>query len=93
MCHSCLAGANLGVLAFKISILRQKLVIFCATCTRAILSVLACKISALRQKLVITCATRARANSGILACKIGVLCQKLVRVGPKIYVLALKISI
>ena len=44
-------GANLGVLACKISVLRQKIVIICATRVGAILRVLACKISVLRQKL------------------------------------------
>ena len=54
------AGAKLGVLACKISILRQKLVIICATRAGANLGVLVFKSSALRQKLVIICATRAR---------------------------------
>ena len=38
-------GANLGILAFKISVLRQKLVIMCATRAGEILSILAFKIS------------------------------------------------
>ena len=45
------AGGNIGVLAAKISVLRQKLVIIYAT--RAVLGD---KISVLRQKLVIICA-------------------------------------
>ena len=55
--------ANLGVLACKIRVLRQKLVIICATRAGAILGVLACKISVLLQKRVIICATRAGAKS------------------------------
>ena len=47
------AEAILSVLAYKISILRQKLVIICATPAGANLGVLACKISVLRQNLVI----------------------------------------
>ena len=46
----------------KISVLRQNLVIICATHAGAKLDVLAFKISGLRQKLVIICATRAGAN-------------------------------
>ena len=42
------AGANLGVLAFKISVLRQKLVIICATRAGAKFSILAFKIGVLR---------------------------------------------
>ena len=41
----------LRVLALKISVLRQKLVIICATRTGPNLGVLACKISVLRQNL------------------------------------------
>ena len=58
------AGENLGVLALKISVLRQKLVIIYATCAGEKLGVLAFKISVLRQKLVIICAIRAGANLG-----------------------------
>ena len=50
-------GSNLGVLASKISVLRQKLVINCATRVGANLGVLACKVSVLRKKLVIVRAT------------------------------------
>ena len=60
------AGANLGVLAFKISVLRQKLVIIFTTCAGAKLGVLGFKISVLRQKLVIICAIRAGANLVVL---------------------------
>ena len=42
------AGANLGVLAFKISVLRQKLVIICATRAGAKFGILAFQISVLR---------------------------------------------
>ena len=49
-------------LAFKISVLRQKLVIICATRPGAILGVLECKIRVLGQKLVIICATHAGSN-------------------------------
>ena len=56
------AGEILGVLAFKIGVLRQKLVIICATRSGAKLGVLEFKISVLSQKLVITFATRAGAN-------------------------------
>ena len=45
------AAANLSVLGFKISVLRQKLVI-CATRERVILGELVIKINILRQKLV-----------------------------------------
>ena len=48
-------GANLGVLACKISVLRQKLFIICVTRAEANLGVLACKISVLRQKFLIIC--------------------------------------
>ena len=48
----------MGVLAFNISILRQKLVIICATRVGAIQGALECKISVLRLKYVIICATR-----------------------------------
>ena len=58
------AGANLGVLEAKISVLRQKLVIICATRAGANLGILAAKISVFRPKLVIICATRAGANLG-----------------------------
>ena len=51
-----------GVLACKISVLRQKLVIICATRVGANLSDLDCKIIILRRKLVIISATRAGAN-------------------------------
>ena len=47
-------GANLGVLAFKISVLSQELVIICATCEVS-------KLSVIRQKLVIICANSAGA--------------------------------
>ena len=53
------AGANLGVLAFKISVLRQKFVINCATCAGAKLGVLALKIIVLSQNFVIICVNRA----------------------------------
>ena len=53
---------KLRVLAFKISDLRQKLVIICATRAGAKLGVLAFKISVLHQKLVIICTTRAGTN-------------------------------
>ena len=43
------------------SVLRQKLVIICATRAAAILGVSVFKISVVRQKLVIICATRAAA--------------------------------
>ena len=56
------AEANLGVLQAKISDLRQKLVIICATRAGADLGVLAAKISVLRPNLVIICANRAGAN-------------------------------
>ena len=46
------AAADLGLLAFKISVLRQKLVI-CATRAGAILGELVFKISIIRQKIVI----------------------------------------
>ena len=59
-------GANKGVSAFKINVLRQKLVIFCAPHAGTILGVLQCKISALRQKIVIIYATRAVANFDVL---------------------------
>ena len=49
---------NLSVLGFKIGILRQKLVIICATLAGVNLRVLAFKLSVLRQKLVITCVTK-----------------------------------
>ena len=42
------AGVNLGVLAAKISVFRQKLVIICATRARPKLRVFAFKISVLR---------------------------------------------
>ena len=67
------AETKFGVLGFEFSILRQKLVIICATH-----SVSACKISVLHQKLVMICVTRAGANLGVLASKISVLPQKLV---------------
>ena len=44
----CATGANLGVLAFKIRVLRQKLVIICATHAGAIFRVLSFKIRVLR---------------------------------------------
>ena len=47
---------------FTISVLRQRLVIICATRAGAYLGVLALKISALRQKLVIICDTLSGAN-------------------------------
>ena len=47
------AGANLGVLECKISVLRQKLDIICATRAAANLGVLAFRFSDLRQKIVI----------------------------------------
>ena len=53
------AEANLGVLAFKINVLRQKLVIICVTRAGANLGVLAFKIKVLRKKLVIIYATLA----------------------------------
>ena len=43
------AGANLGALAFIIKVLRQKLVIICATLAEVNLRVLAFTISVLRQ--------------------------------------------
>ena len=49
----------MGVSEAKISILRQKLVIICATRAEANLGVSEAKISVLRQKLIIICATRA----------------------------------
>ena len=58
------AGANLGGLACKISVLRQKFVIS-ATRAGTILSVLACKISVLRHKLVIIYAIRAGVILGV----------------------------
>ena len=62
-------GANLGVLAFKICVLRQKFVIICSTHAGGHLGVLAVKISILRQKLVL-CVTRAESNLGVFAFKI-----------------------
>ena len=56
---------QIWVLAFKISVLRQKVVIICATRAGANLRVLP-------QKLVIICATRAGANLDVLACKLSV---------------------
>ena len=53
---------QLCILKCKISVLRQKLVIICATRAGGNLAVLAVKISVLRQKLVIICATCAEAN-------------------------------
>ena len=58
------AAANLSVLGFKISVLRQKLVI-CATRAGAIFGELVFKINILRRKFVIICATRAAANLGL----------------------------
>ena len=52
------AEANVCVLEFKISVLRQKLIFICATRTGANLGNSAFKISVLRQELVIICATR-----------------------------------
>ena len=63
------AGANLGVLEVKISVLRPKFVIIRATCAGANLSVLALKITVLRQELVIICASRAGVNLGYLRFK------------------------
>ena len=72
------------ILAFKISVLRKKVVIICANCAGAIFSVLviicatragencgilACKSSVLRQKCVIICATHAGANLSVFVCK------------------------
>ena len=54
--------ADLGVLAYKISVLTQKLVILCATSAGANLDNLAFKIYILSQKLVTICATRAGPN-------------------------------
>ena len=91
MCHSC--GTKSWRLAFKISVLRQILVIVYAKCTRAIfsvlviicatragenLSILAYISSVLSHKFVIICATRTGENLSVLACKISVLRQKLV---------------
>ena len=59
------AGANLVILACKISVLRQKLVIISANRAEANLGVLECKISVLRQKIGIICATREGAILGI----------------------------
>ena len=47
------AGANLGVLACKISVLRQKLVIICANRAAVNFGVLAFKISVLRQNMLV----------------------------------------
>ena len=58
ICAIC-AGANLGVLAAKISVLRRKLVIIVATRAGVHLGVLAAKICVLRKKIVLICATRA----------------------------------
>ena len=90
------AGANLGVLATKISVLRLKLVIICATRAGANLGVLEAKISVWRPKLVIICVTRAGANLGAFAAKISVLRPKLVifcatRAGANLGVLVFKI--
>ena len=61
-----------------ISVLRQKLVINCATHAEANLGVLAFKTKVLRQKLFIICATRAGANLLVLTFKIRVLRKKIV---------------
>ena len=53
MCHS--AEPNFPILAFKIRILRQKLVISCTTCAAANLGFLAFKKKILRQELVAIC--------------------------------------
>ena len=60
-------GENLGVLEFKISVLRQKLFIVCPTRAGVIISVFVCRISVLRQKLVIIFATRFGIDFGVLA--------------------------
>ena len=59
------AGAIFSVLAGKISVLREKLVIICASRAGA-------NFGVLRQQLVIICATRAGTNLGVLSCKISV---------------------
>ena len=92
------AEPKLSVLAFKIRILCQKLVIICATCAEVDLVVLAFKISSLRRKLFIICATRAEVNLGVLAFKISILRRKLViicatRAEVDLGILAFKISI
>ena len=61
------------VLVLWISVLRQKIVIICATRAGSNLGILTCKISVLRQKLVNICATRAGAIFDVLACRISVL--------------------
>ena len=73
----------------KISVLRKKLVINCAS--RAGVK----SDGVFRQKLVIICATRVGANLGVLAFKISVLRQKVViicatRAGANLRVLAFK---
>ena len=70
------AGEFFVVLAFKFSVLRQILIIICATRAGVKLGVLAFKIRVLRQKCVIICATRAGAYLFVLAIKIRVLRQK-----------------
>ena len=75
----CATGANLGVLAFKIRVLRQKLVIICATHAGVIFRVYrlksvfyvqmisiesAFKISVLRQKLITVMPVQIRQKKG-----------------------------
>ena len=71
LCQLC--ESKIRRLAFQISVLRQNLVIICASRAGANLGVLAFKIRVLRQKLVIICATRAGANFRVLAFKVSVL--------------------
>ena len=63
---------------FKISVLRQKSVILCATGAAANLRVLPIKISALRQKLVTIYATGSGANLRVSPFKIRVFTSKLI---------------
>ena len=67
MVHS--RGSKIHVLAFKIRVLRQKLVIICTTRAGENLGVLADKISVLRKKIVI-CPTSAVAYLSDLPFKI-----------------------